>query len=385
MSGRAGWSAASTAWSSRPPGRPNRRHGQRAEHGLTDSMDMLSEHFAMIADALRARYRVTRLLQSGVSAYVYVAEDRASGMQVAIKVLRDEMTSTVSADRFHSEIEVARQLRHPNIVPMCDSGEIDGLPFYVMPFIEGETLRARLSRLGRIPLGDAMRIAEDVARALHFAHRHHVVHRDIKPENVMLERGRALVLDFGIALALTAIAGIVLGMGMPTTPSYIVMVSLLVPAVIKLGASTPAAHMFAFYFAILSAITPPVALAVFAAAGLAKTDLWRAGWEAVRVAAPAYIVPFMFVYEPSLLMMGDPITILTSSVSACIGVMCFAAGLQGYLLREARTWERVLLVIAAILLIKPGYVSDLVGLAVLGGLLLLNAARARSAARVAQK
>ncbi|MEP7208562.1 MAG: TRAP transporter fused permease subunit, partial [Casimicrobiaceae bacterium] len=105
-----------------------------------------------------------------------------------------------------------------------------------------------------------------------------------------------------LALVLTAMAGIVLGMGMPTTPAYIVMVSLLVPALIKLGAVTPAAHMFAFYFAILSAITPPVALAVFAAAGLARTSMWQAGWESMRVAAPAYIVPFMFVYEPALLM-----------------------------------------------------------------------------------
>jgi TRAP-type uncharacterized transport system fused permease subunit len=98
-----------------------------------------------------------------------------------------------------------------------------------------------------------------------------------------------------LALILTAVAGIILGMGMPTTPSYIVMVSLLVPAVIKLGAITPAAHMFAFYFAILSAITPPVALAVFAAAGLAKTSMWQAGWESMRVAAPPDIVPFMFI------------------------------------------------------------------------------------------
>ena len=180
-----------------------------------------------------------------------------------------------------------------------------------------------------------------------------------------------------LALALTAIAGIVLGMGMPTTPSYIVMVSLLVPAVIKLGAITPAAHMFAFYFAILSAITPPVALAVFAAAGLAKTDLWRAGWEAVRVAAPAYIVPFMFVYEPSLLMIGDWTTIASSILSGILGVVCLAAGLMGYLRSPCRPWERVLLVIAALLLIKPGYVSDLVGLAVLGGLVLLNMGRAR--------
>ena len=169
-----------------------------------------------------------------------------------------------------------------------------------------------------------------------------------------------------LALILTAVAGIVLGMGMPTTPSYIVMVSLLVPALIKLGAVTPAAHMFAFYFAILSAITPPVALAVYAAAGLAKTDIWTAGWESVRIAAPTYIVPFMFVYEPSLLAIGDPVTIATSSISACIGVMCFAAGLQGWLHREAKAWERVALVAAAFLLIKPGYYSDVMGLALLG-------------------
>jgi len=169
-----------------------------------------------------------------------------------------------------------------------------------------------------------------------------------------------------LALVLTALAGIVLGMGMPTTPSYIVMVSLLVPAVIKLGASVPAAHMFAFYFAILSAITPPVALAVFAAAGLARCNMWQAGWESMRIAAPTYIVPFMFIYEPSLLMMGDWTTIATSCVAASIGIMAFAAGLQGYMLREARPWERVVLVVAAVLLIVPGYLTDVLGLVLLG-------------------
>jgi TRAP-type uncharacterized transport system fused permease subunit len=169
-----------------------------------------------------------------------------------------------------------------------------------------------------------------------------------------------------LALVLTAVAGIVLGMGMPTTPAYIVMVSLLVPAIIKLGAAVPAAHMFAFYFAILSAITPPVALAVFAAAGLAKADMWQTGYEAVRIAAPSFIVPFMFVYEPSLLMIGDWLTIFTSCVSATIGVVCFAAALQGYLVREARPWERALLLVAAILLIKPGYITDAMGLVLLG-------------------
>ncbi len=175
-----------------------------------------------------------------------------------------------------------------------------------------------------------------------------------------------------LALVLTALAGIVLGMGMPTTPSYIVMVSLLVPAVIKMGALTPAAHMFAFYFAILSAITPPVALAVFAAAGLAKSDLWKTGWEAMRIAAPTYIVPFMFIYEPSIMMIGDWFSILTSSATAVIGIMCFAAGSQGYLVRVAKGWERILLVIAALLLIKPGYVSDVIGFALLAIVLLVQ-------------
>ena len=166
-----------------------------------------------------------------------------------------------------------------------------------------------------------------------------------------------------LALVLTAMAGIVLGMGMPTTPAYIVMVSLLVPALIKLGAVTPAAHMFAFYFAILSAITPPVALAVFAAAGLAKANMWASGFAAMRAAAPAYIVPFMFVYEPALLTVGGQwLTTLQAAATAVFGVVLLAAGLFGYLLRPATHWQRALLVAAALLLIKPGWMTDLAGL-----------------------
>jgi TRAP-type uncharacterized transport system fused permease subunit len=123
--------------------------------------------------------------------------------------------------------------------------------------------------------------------------------------------------------------------------------------------------MFAFYFAILSAITPPVALAVFAAAALAKADMWRSGLEAVRVAAPAYIVPFMFVYEPSLLMQGEWTAILGSAVTAAIGTTCLAAGLMGYLRRRCPPWERAVLIAAALLLIKPGYITDGIGLGLL--------------------
>ncbi|HUQ81763.1 MAG TPA: serine/threonine-protein kinase [Gemmatimonadaceae bacterium] len=166
---------------------------------------MINDHFAAIANALSPRYRLERLLQSGIAAYVFVAEDCTTGGRVAVKVLRDEMSATVDADRFLAEIRVATELRHPNIVPVYHSGEIAGVPYFVMPFIEGETLRARLARRGRLTLSDALCIADDVARALDYAHRHHVVHRDIKPENVILDGGRAKVLDFGIALALDAV------------------------------------------------------------------------------------------------------------------------------------------------------------------------------------
>lgn len=162
----------------------------------------MTEAFSTIADALSPRYRLERTLQHGAAAHVFLAEDRRHARWVAVKVLRAELSSTVDAQRFTAEIRCCAQLRHPNIVPVYESSDLRGLPYYVMPFVDGETVRARLARLGRLPLGEALRIAEDVARALDFAHRHDTVHRDIKPENVMLYRGRALVLDFGIALAL---------------------------------------------------------------------------------------------------------------------------------------------------------------------------------------
>ena len=168
-----------------------------------------------------------------------------------------------------------------------------------------------------------------------------------------------------LALLLTAVAGIVLGIGMPTTPAYIVMVSLLVQALIKLGAIAPAAHMFAFYFAILSAITPPLALAVFAAASLGKTDLWRSGWEAVRIGAAGFIVPFMFVYEPAILMMGDWQVVAYRFITSTIGTILLAASLQGYLIRSATMWQRVVLFAAALLLIKPDWITDVIGVVLL--------------------
>ena len=164
-----------------------------------------------------------------------------------------------------------------------------------------------------------------------------------------------------LALVLTMCAGIVLGMGMPTTPAYIIMTSLLVPAIIKLGVIPPAAHMFAFYFAVLSAITPPVALAVFAAAGIAKADLWASGWAAVKIGAAGFIVPFMIVYEPALLMIGTWPQVIGAFVTASCGILMFAAGLHGFFLTKTRYWQQASLIVGGLLLIKPGLYTDLAG------------------------
>jgi TRAP transporter 4TM/12TM fusion protein len=177
-----------------------------------------------------------------------------------------------------------------------------------------------------------------------------------------------------LALVLTMFAGIILGMGMPTTPAYIILSALLIPAIIKLGVAKPAAHMFAFYFAILSAITPPVALAVYAAAGLAKSDIWKTGWAAVKVGSAGFIVPFMFVYEPALLMIGTWPEIIRAFVTATIGCLLLAAGLHRYLIGPTNAAQSLLLIVSAFSLAVPratleignfklGLNMDLIGLA----------------------
>ena len=186
-----------------------------------------------------------------------------------------------------------------------------------------------------------------------------------------------------LALIVTALAGIILGMGMPTTPAYIVMVALLVPALIKMGIVAPAAHLFALYFAILSAITPPVALSVFAAAGIANANMWSAGLAAVRAAAPAYIVPFMFVYEPALLFILDEDQSWYHAVwpiaTACIGVIALAGGLFGWMIGHANMVQRVLLVVGALSLIKPGGLTDLIGFGILAAALVWQSLERRKA------
>jgi TRAP transporter 4TM/12TM fusion protein len=168
------------------------------------------------------------------------------------------------------------------------------------------------------------------------------------------------------ALILTMLAGIVLGMGMPTTPAYIVQAALLIPALIKLGVIKISAHIFVFYFSTISAITPPVAMAVYAAAGIGGAKLWPTGLWAMRIGATGFIVPFMFVYGPSLLFVGPTFDIITSVISASFGVVALSAGMMGWFVKKVETWERFVLVIAAVLLIKPGLYTDAIGYVLLG-------------------
>ena len=169
------------------------------------------------------------------------------------------------------------------------------------------------------------------------------------------------------ALVLTMIAGIILGMGMPTTPAYIMQVALLVPALVKLGVATPAAHMFVFYFAILSSITPPVAMAVFAANSLSGAKLMPSGLAAIKLGATGYLVPYLFVFAPALLMIGSAGEIAVAVITGIIGVTCLAGSLHGWFVGPASWWQRIALFVAAITLLMPALWTTLVG----GGILVV--------------
>jgi tRNA A-37 threonylcarbamoyl transferase component Bud32 len=160
-----------------------------------------------LAAALAGRYVIERELAHGGMATVYLARDVRLNRRVAIKVLREELAAAVGAERFLDEIRITASLQHAHILPLFDFGGVDGVLWYVMPFVDGETLRSRLSREGRLAVQVALQIAREMADALEYAHRHGVVHRDVKPENVLLRNGHALVADFGIALALERAGG----------------------------------------------------------------------------------------------------------------------------------------------------------------------------------
>jgi tRNA A-37 threonylcarbamoyl transferase component Bud32/tetratricopeptide (TPR) repeat protein len=170
-------------------------------------MPVTDVFFRQIQGALAGRYQVERQIGRGATATVYLARDLKHDRAVAVKVLRPELSAALGGDRFLREIKVAAGLQHPHILPLYDSGDAGGTLYYVMPFVEGESLRDRLNREPQLPLDDALRIAREVADALAYAHDADIVHRDIKPENILLSDGHAVVADFGIARAISRAGG----------------------------------------------------------------------------------------------------------------------------------------------------------------------------------
>ena len=167
----------------------------------------MPQHLARLNTALAGRYHIERELGAGGMATVYLAEDLKHKRKVALKLLKPELAAVLGAERFVQEITTTASLQHPHILPLFDSGTADGFLFYVMPYIQGETLREKLNRETQLGVDEAVRIARDIADALDYAHRNGIIHRDIKPENILLHDGRPMVADFGIALAVSAAAG----------------------------------------------------------------------------------------------------------------------------------------------------------------------------------
>lgn len=190
----------------------------------------------------------------------------------------------------------------------------------------------------------------------------------------------AMVLDIAggnsfLALLFTMITALILGMGLPTVAAYIIQAALLVPALAQMGIPLLAAHLFAFYFAIISAVTPPVALAAYAAAGIAGSDVNETGWTAFKLALAAFIVPFMFAYGPALILVGGTGEIVIAAITGFLGVFALAAAVEGWLLKKTNLFERVLLFAAALGLMKPGIYSDMAGIALIVVVLILQKVR----------
>ena len=165
------------------------------------------DDFERLQSALADRYHLERELGQGGMATVYLADDLKHRRKVALKVLKPDLAATLGAERFLREIELCARLTHPHVLPLHDYGNAGGFLYYVMPYVEGESLRDRLTREKQLPLDDALRITREVADALAYAHAQGVIHRDVKPENVLLQSGHAVVADFGIARAVSAAGG----------------------------------------------------------------------------------------------------------------------------------------------------------------------------------
>ena len=167
----------------------------------------MPELLSRLSKALEGRYSIEREIGAGGMATVYLAQDVKHSRNVALKVLKPELAAVLGGERFLTEITTTANLQHPHILPLFDSGEADSFLYYVMPYIEGDSLRDRLDRERQLPVKEAVALAEAVASALDYAHRHDVIHRDIKPANILLHDGNPVVADFGIALAVSAAGG----------------------------------------------------------------------------------------------------------------------------------------------------------------------------------
>src|SRR6478672_7451033 len=167
----------------------------------------MTDVLTRLTDSLHSKYRLEREVGAGGMATVYLAHDLRHERDVAITVLHPDLAAALGAERFLAEIKTTAKLQHPHILPLLDSGEADGLLYYVMPYVSGESLRSRLERETQLAVDDAVRIAREALSALESAHKQGVVHRDIKPENILMHEDQALVADFGIALAVSAAGG----------------------------------------------------------------------------------------------------------------------------------------------------------------------------------
>jgi TRAP-type uncharacterized transport system fused permease subunit len=179
-----------------------------------------------------------------------------------------------------------------------------------------------------------------------------------------------LIIDWGqgdmfITLILAMILCLILGMGVPTTAAYVLAVSVAGPALISLGSQPLSSHLFIFYFAIISAITPPVCAAVYVSSAIAGSNWWKTAWIACRLGLSGFIIPFMFFYAPTLLCFGDLFIIVVNSTTAAIGVGALSAGVMGFLVKKCSLIERLFLVVSAFLMIDPGYLTDIVGLVII--------------------
>lgn len=181
----------------------------------------MPDKLSRLRKALLSHYDIERELGRGGAAVVYLAQDLRHSRLVALKVLRAEVASVLGTDRFLREISIAARLSHPHILPLYDSGEVEGFVYYVMPYVEGDSLEVRLANEGPLAVDESLRIASEVAKALDYAHRHGIVHRDIKPGNVLFSDGHALITDFGFARALNEARGRLTPAGLVVgTPVY---------------------------------------------------------------------------------------------------------------------------------------------------------------------